>query len=377
MRIWIMTKRQYMRRDLINDRYGRFFALANELSALGNQIVVSCISYRQRDNLPFDWDGRELLEPYWSSWCFGRFSTYFGPGSWRTGVDRILDDWRPDAILACSDAFQVILASRLARSRRLPLVVDLYDNFESYPATNLPGVRRTFRRAVCGASGISMISKPLDDYVRKSCDYQGPSLVLENAVDKTMFVPKDRRACRVAMGLPEQGTVIGTVGALDNTRDIDTLYAAFRIFRARHPGATLALAGGSGRHPGPPQDPGIRYFGDLSHDAVAVFYGALDAGVICLKPDSFGQYCFPQKAVEMTACGVPFVAARTGALARLMESHPECLYTPGKAKDLARSLEYQLSQPRDPQLRARSWREQALRLHDFMLEVLQQWGIPK
>jgi teichuronic acid biosynthesis glycosyltransferase TuaC len=377
MRILMMTKRQYMRRDLIDDRYGRFFALANELSGLGNQVAVSCVSYQRRSNLPCEWDGREFQAPFWSSWCVSRFSTYFGGGSWRAGMSRLFGHWRPDAVLACSDAFQVILASWLAGSWGLPMFVDLYDNFESYPATKLPGVRRMFRRAVRRAAGISMISPPLDQYVRESCEYQGPALVLENAVDKKLFVPQDPTACRRALGLPAREIVIGTVGALDDTRDIDTLYQAFQIFRQSHPAAILALAGKPGRHSGPPRDPGVRYFGDLPHDALPNFYGSLDTGVVCLKADTFGQFCFPQKAVEMAACGVPFVAARTGALVQLLQSQTDCLYAPGSARDLAKCLENRLSKAREPQLHARSWREQAQRLQDFIAEVLRQMETSK
>src|SRR5690606_25591764 len=83
----------------------------------------------------------------------------------------------------------------------------------------------------------------------------------------------------------------------------------------------------------------------LPHDKVALLFGALDAGVICILDTTFGRYCFPQKAYEMLACDLPVVAADVGAMHHLLADCPECLYRAGNASDLADKLERQLRAP--------------------------------
>ena len=49
MRILVLTKRQYMGKDLLDDRFGRFRELPLELARLGHQVHGLCLSYRARN----------------------------------------------------------------------------------------------------------------------------------------------------------------------------------------------------------------------------------------------------------------------------------------------------------------------------------------
>jgi glycosyltransferase involved in cell wall biosynthesis len=71
----------------------------------------------------------------------------------------------------------------------------------------------------------------------------------------------------------------------------------------------------------------------------------------------FGRYCFPQKAYEMLACGLPVVAADVGAMGHLFAQAPQCLYRVGDAGDLAEKLRMQLAAPVLPQVDIEDWRE--------------------
>ena len=54
MRILVLTKRQYMGKDLLDDAYGRFYELPLELAALGHEVRGVCASYRRREEGLFD-----------------------------------------------------------------------------------------------------------------------------------------------------------------------------------------------------------------------------------------------------------------------------------------------------------------------------------
>ena len=45
MKILVLTKRQYMGKDLLDDRFGRFRELPLELAKLGHEVTGICLSY--------------------------------------------------------------------------------------------------------------------------------------------------------------------------------------------------------------------------------------------------------------------------------------------------------------------------------------------
>src|SRR4030095_17117421 len=49
MKILVLTKRQYMGKDLLDDRFGRFRELPLELARLDHQVHGLCLSYRARN----------------------------------------------------------------------------------------------------------------------------------------------------------------------------------------------------------------------------------------------------------------------------------------------------------------------------------------
>jgi hypothetical protein len=60
MRILVLSKRQYMNKDLIDDRYGRFRELPLALAGLGHKVTGICLSYQTCDegiSSRQDWHG--------------------------------------------------------------------------------------------------------------------------------------------------------------------------------------------------------------------------------------------------------------------------------------------------------------------------------
>src|SRR5919198_768813 len=135
MKILVLTKRQYMGKDLLDDRFGRFWELPMELARLGHEVQGISLSYRKRPEGVFTpsidslteritWQSINLLNTPWPGL----------PRYLRFARER-LRDFQADVIWACSDAYHAIFGYKLARSYSAKLIIDLYDNFESYPAT--------------------------------------------------------------------------------------------------------------------------------------------------------------------------------------------------------------------------------------------------
>jgi len=279
-------------------------------------------------------------------------------------------EFHPDIVWACSDAYHAVFGLWLAGRVDARCVIDLYDNFEAFTASQVPGVLPLFRRAVKAADGLSVFSQRLADHVTRNYPRSKPTTVIENGVRLDLFRPLDRTECQRRFGLPQNARIIGTAGALDHSRDIETLFKAFEHLSREFGDLHLALAGPRENGLAIPAGPRIHDFKELPHTEVPFFYNSLDAAVICYRPSPQGEYSFPQKAYEIIACRVPFVAAAVGSMNELLRNYPDCLYRPENPGDLASMIKRQLDTQRIVEIAAPSWADSATHLSDFFLRIL-------
>ena len=358
MKILVLSKRQYTSKDLINDRFGRLREIPLELSHLGHRIVGICLSYKPRTE---GWitDGHV----HWQSINAGRLKI--------VGLFHFINvankhSKSADLIWACSDSFYGIIGYALSCKYGIPLIFDLYDNFEHFLSAKLPIIKQLYRHVIRKSTAVTCISKPLGSLV-KSYGKRHGVFVLENAVRKDLFKPLNQRSCRRILGLPENCRLVGTAGALYKNRGIKKLFEAFDHLKAAHPEVHLAVAGP--RDIPIPQEPCIHDLGVLPLEKVPLFLNALDVAVICIKDDSFGRYCYPQKGGEIMACDIPLVAAKTGCLTAMFADHPEWLYEPGNVNSLTKALEGRISDKSTGYLTPPSWKELAQRLEQIFVQV--------
>ena len=375
LKILVLAKRQYSGKDLLDDRFGRLRELPLELAKLGHRVAGICFSYRQRQQGVFAdyYDGRSCV--VWHSVNLGRFAVS-GLVKYVVQASRLTREMRPDLIWACSDSFHAIFGARLARICRTKCVVDLYDNFESFKATQLPGVRPIFKRAVRAADGVTCVSRRLADLVVGSYRRDGPLTVLQNAVRPDLFYHRDRTACRQRLGLPADARIIGTAGALYANRGIDALFQGFEILAAKDDNLHLAIAGPRQRRIHIPNRPRVHDLGILPLEEVPALFSALDVAVVCNRNSAFGCYSFPQKAYEIIACRVPLVAAAVGSMNEMLAEYPQCLYEPENPKSLAQAIERQLEARTVVNLPAPSWADSARQLADFFEKVVHENPLP-
>jgi glycosyltransferase involved in cell wall biosynthesis len=370
MRILVLTKRQYMGMDLLDDRFGRFRELPLELARLGHAVMGVAFSYRTKEQHTItDGDLSETSNVLWHSINL-RSGLIPHIGRYAARVKSIAEEFRPDLIWACSDAYHAIFGSWLASRLGVCCVIDLYDNFESYKATWVPGVLPRFKGAVRTADGVTCVSHLLAGHIARNYRRDGPIFVLQNSARTDIFFPRERSACRKGLSLPEEAPIIGTAGALNSSRSIHTLFGAFDLLRKKRPMLRLALAGSRSRSTQIPSEPGVFDFGTVPLDKVPILFNALDVGVICNRDSAFGRYCFPQKAHEIIACRVPVVAAAVGSMKELLTDYPQCLYEPENQQGLAQAIEQQLESRTILNIPVPSWADSAKKLEAFFLAVL-------
>lgn len=365
VKILVLCKRQYSDKDLLEDRFGRLYELPRELARQGHSVRVCALSYRRRDadrepepdDLGVQWHSSNVLPQ-----GLIRHSQWLDAATLR---------WRPDIVWASSDMLQAVLAARWATKRRLPFVIDLYDNYESFGLSRLPGLARAFRSACHGASALTVVSHTLARHVRTEYGVARPVHVVVNGIRTEMFHPLDKRSSRTTLGLPVDARLIGTAGALTMSRGIDDLFDAFIQMAQAAQDLWLVHAGPMDRTARRYRHPRIIGLGRLPQASIPQVLASLDVGIICNRDSDFGRYCFPLKLHEMSAVKIPLVAAALGDVAHILASHPQCLYEPGNANMLAERVRMQLENGSPPQINVSTWRECAIEL-DLALRAAQR-----
>jgi teichuronic acid biosynthesis glycosyltransferase TuaC len=367
MKILVLTKRQYMGKDLIDDRFGRFRELPFELARLGHEVKGISLSYRPKGEGTYaDADPNHGVSVAWQSVDLG----FLGLPRYCRQTRAIAVNFKADLVWACSDAYHAIIGGWLAKRIQTRCVIDLYDNFESFGASHVPFVLPLFRHAVKAADGVTCFSKRLADHVTQSNWRSKPTAVIENGVHKELFRPLDQQACRRRFRLPGHAKIIGTAGGLDSSHDIETLFRAFQILSNRRNDIDLAIAGPRRPRMRIPSGPKIHDLHTLSHQDVASFIGALDVCVIGYRQSAQGEFSFPQKAYEIMACRVPLVAAAVGSMNELLIDYPECLYQSENPASLADAIRRQLDSPILVNTQVPTWADSARELESFFAVTL-------
>jgi glycosyltransferase involved in cell wall biosynthesis len=325
---------------------------------MGHKVTGLCLSYQQK-NEGWTLDGKVR----WKSINTGLFKIF---GLIRFIANAGSHAKKADIIWACSDSFYGIVGYLLSIRYGVPTVFDLYDNFEFFLAAKLPIMKQLYRWSVRKCAAVTCVSRPLavlvGSYGRKNRIF-----VLENAVRKELFMPMDKAECRKALKIPQHIKLVGTAGGLSKHRGVNFLLEAFNGLKDSYPALHLAVAGRPDVRI--PENGSVHNFGMMDQAEVPLLINALDVAVICNLENDFGKYCFPQKAREIMACNIPLIAARVGSMQELLANHPEWLFMPDSADDLARVLIQRFKNPETGYRNVPSWSYVAQNLARIMEEI--------
>ncbi|QII30192.1 glycosyltransferase family 4 protein [Stenotrophomonas maltophilia] len=361
MHVLMLCKRQYTGRDLIDDRYGRLWEIPEALARRGHIVSGIALSYRDRNagNFP------SPAGVQWSSVNALSLESM----RLKHAVRRLHQQRPVDVLLTSSDAPCTVLGGSLAKHIQVAHVADLYDNYESFGLTRIPGLRAAFRRACADSTAISAVTHALADQTRSTLSTHVPVHVIGNGVRRDLFHPINKRTCREMLGLPAEARLIGCAGALDQSRGIEDLFRAFHVLSERHSDIHLVVAGPRDATLRRYSHPGIIDLGVIGWERVPLLINSLDVSVVCNRDSAFGRFCYPLKLAESIACGVPIVASDVGDT-RLIGGDALRPYAPGNVNDLVEAIELQLQTPlSNTGVSAFDWEERANEMEALLLEA--------
>lgn len=368
MRIVYLCKRHYMGKDVIADRYGRLYEQPYQLALRGHEVLGICGSYRKVEGR----DENHIANSGSMRWIgleVGSLGSLELPLQYRR-MSNLIRDFDPQIIVGASDCPFIIMAFRLARKMNIPFAADLYDHFEAFGLSRIPGVVPLYREALRQAAVVSCVSQPLAELVREQYRAPGEVVALPSTIDRSLFYPRDQKACRSQFKLPVNARLIGSAGGLSADKGILPLYQAFEGLSKQDPDLHLVLAGQIDPTCPPPTGDRVHYLGKLSHSQVAELFCALDVAVVYLRDTPYGRFSFPQKAFEVSACGVSMAIARVGAMEAVFKKSGAALYEPDNAESLAASVKDLLSQPRKVEMKIMDWADQATVLEQYYMDAI-------
>lgn len=322
MRILTITKRRTSKKDLITDRFGRYFHLPHEWSRLGSESLVLAADYRGRSIGETSVDSCRLVSIPLSS---------RNPISYWSEVESRAKDFRPDIVFGGGDTHLGWIGRRLAHRLNVPLAFDVFDNYESFSSARIPGMKRVFHSLAEDADLTVLVTGALADLLENS----NRLCVVPNGVDMDLFRPGNRDASKPGFG------TIAYVGGLAGNRGTNTLVNAIDLLRGTEPNVMLVVAGPLLDGYKFPDRDWIDYRGIVSQREVAGILAAADVAVLPYPDTDWARYTSAYKLREYLACEVPVVTTDISDY-RSLAAAPEAVCRPDDPEDMARALEFQL-----------------------------------
>jgi teichuronic acid biosynthesis glycosyltransferase TuaC len=278
---------------------------------------------------------------------------------YRGAVDVVLGSW------AYPDGFAAVIAAKLLG---VPCVVKLHGSDINVIA-RLPGPRKLSGWALPRASRIVAVSRALAEAAAVLGVRRDRIDIVMNGVDASLFHPRDRKAARDELGLPDHPLVL-YVGNLKPEKGVLDLATAWPHVVRDHPHAKLVFVGdGPARAALSAQaTPGIELVGAKALSDIPIWMAAAD--LIVLPSHAEGT---PNVVLEALACGRRCVATSVGGIPDLLTtSQLGTLVPPHEPEALARAIGDALQSPYDAGEVARlgahgGWDASAAALHKVLV----------
>lgn len=329
MNVYLLCKRFYTNKDLIEDHFGRLFHLPVQLAGQGMSVTVVALDYRNRTKITMNESGV----------IFHTIPTT--PTKLANLFFTLLNSVRksnPDVIIASGDSHIGFLGLQLSRLLRIRFVFDVYDYYPAFPGNRIPGMKTMFRTAVKNADLLLCASEPL---IKKLTKLNRKVLLVENGVDRALFAPGNMKQARITVGLEDESVLIGYFGSITLDRG-PLLIEACRKLRELMPSIRLVLAGKITKVL--IDEPWISYFGECSQALVPDLIRACNVVTIPYANDTFNSMAGACKIAEYLACSKPVVATLVSSHEKIFIDVPDSLCDPNP-EDLARAIFHQLNTP--------------------------------
>jgi glycosyltransferase involved in cell wall biosynthesis len=351
MKVIILCKRSPQARDLWLRPYGRFYHLAKFLAENGVDVHFLLLSFAKADEFSTYRDGI-----HWHS-----LNLWPNPLRYYHYARKLLATMEFNWIISFSDTYFGICAEKLGRVSGGRVLIDAYDNYESYLSWCYP-LHALWRRALRRSSVITAAGPELLSLMT-SGRRDTRSAIIEMAADPA-FSPGSKRLARESLGLPVDKLLVTYSGSLHRSRGIDELFQVMGLLLEKRPDICWVLSGRL--EPGLQLPVNCCYLGYVDDDKVADVLRASDLMLCANKPGAFGDYSYPVKIYEALAVGIPVVAFSTPSVRYVMRDNTDGLVPIGDPAAVADKIAELLARPYVVNAPATGWDMQGKSLYRLL-----------
>ncbi len=308
-----------------------------------------------------------------------------GPAQWYfhhyPKLGKILRSFRPDVIDLWEEPWGLVSAQAVRlRSRLLPaakIVVETEANINRhhpFPFTSL-------RRYVLRHADFAVTRQTEGINVLRAHGYRGPARFVGNGADAELFAPRDRAACKRALGLG--GFVIGYVGRLIEAKGLMDAVEAL----AQCPSSVnLLFVGGGVFQPTLEQRVAelglaerVKFLPPRPMAELPEAMNAMDALLLVSRTTRTWKEQFGRVIIEAQACGTPVIGSDSGGIPEIV-GEGGIIVPEGNSTALAGAIQHLHN---DPDLAARlgrrgreqveahyTWQRVAEQMHDIYAGLL-------
>ncbi|WP_374411773.1 TIGR04063 family PEP-CTERM/XrtA system glycosyltransferase [Novosphingobium colocasiae] len=276
------------------------------------------------------------------------------------GIEKVVQDWRPDVLHAHSPVLGGQAALKVARKLGIPLVYEIRAFWEDAAVGNGTGSEGSLKYRLIRALETHVVREA--DAVVTICEGLRADLVgrgvpaskitiMPNGVDLALFGTPAARDAGLAreLGFEIDGRrcpVIGFIGSFYDYEGLDDLIAAMPALIARQPDARLLMVGGGpmeaalrAQAEASPAAAAIRFIGRVPHHEVDRYYALADVMAYPRKKSRLTDLVTPLKPLEAMAQGKLVAASDVGGHRELMtDGETGVLFTPDSPAACADAL---------------------------------------
>lgn len=249
---------------------------------------------------------------------------WMGPAQWYfhhyPKLGQILRSFRPDVIDIWEEPWGLVSAQAVwLRDRLLPaakIVVETEANINRhhpFPFTSL-------RRYVLRRADYAVTRQTEGIGVLRAHGYHGPARFVGNGVDAQLFAPRDRSACKHALGLAD--FVVGYVGRLIEAKGLMDAVEAL----AQCPSPVNLLFVGGGVFQTALEDriielgleERVRFLPTRAMAELPEVMNAMDALLLVSRTTRTWKEQFGRVIIEAQACGTPVIGSNSGSIPEIV-----------------------------------------------------------
>lgn len=154
------------------------------------------------------------------------------------------------------------------------------------------------------------------------------SIVIPNAIDNTLFYPRDKKECRRRLGVNDEDFLVGYVGQFTPRKGTLRLNDALKRLCDKNIKAFFL-----GKGPDVPDYDGIIHCGTVMHDLLPEYLSAADVFVL---PTQNEGCC--NAIIEALACGLPVISSNLPFNWDVLEESNSIMVDPNKVDEIAGAI---------------------------------------